>query len=185
MFLIVYAIIGIPLMAMMLTTFGDKMKHIKKSHIIYFETKILKRSQPQNIQRKSLIAVFVATAVSLSVISAISVKIENWDFSLAFYIWFVTLTTIGFGDYVPKGSGTTNPVRFGLEVVFTVIGFFMSLTLVACILHTLSDWVNSSTPPTKNDLKRSLGHLTGSSSTHREEPVTISKALPRPDANCM
>ena len=172
-------------MAMMLTTIGEKMKHVIKSHIIYFEKKILKRSQPQNIQRKSLIAVFVATAVSLSVISAISVKLENWDFSLALYIWFVTLTTIGFGDYVPGGSGTSDPVHLAFEAIFVVIAIIVSLTLVACILHVLSDWVNNSTVPTKNGLKRSLGHLTSSLSTHREEPMTISKALPRPDANSM
>ena len=169
-------------MAMMLTTFGDKMKHMIKSQIIYFEKKILRRSQPKNIQRKSIIAVFVATVISLSVISAISVKIQSWDFSLALYVWFVTLTTIGFGDYVPGGSDSSDPVHFAFEAVFVVIAIIVSLTLVACILHVLSDWVNKSTPPTKNDLKRSLNHLTSSLSTHREEPVTISKALPRPDS---
>ena len=169
-------------MAMMLTTFGDKMKHMIKSQIIYFEKKILKRSQPQNIKRKSLIAVFVATVVSLSVMSGISVRIENWDFSLALYIWFVTLTTIGFGDYVPSGGDTSDPVHFAFEAVFVVTAIIVSLTLVACILHVLSDWVSNSTPPTKNDLKRSLERLAGSLPTHREEPKTISKALPRPNS---
>ena len=108
MFLIVYATVGIPLMAMMLTTFGDKLKHAIRSSIICFERKLLKRNQPQNIHKKSLIAVFLVTVVFLCFISAISTKVENWDFSLALYVWFVTFTTIGFGDYVPQGSGQTN-----------------------------------------------------------------------------
>jgi hypothetical protein len=184
MFLIVYATIGIPLTGLMLTAFGDRLKHVLRSCVISFEKKVLKRSQPRNIQRKSLVAVFVATIVCLSIMSAISGKIKKWDFSLAFYVWFVTLTTIGFGDYIPDGSGTTDPVRMALEAVYMTMAIILSLTLVACILHALSDWVKNATPPTINDLKRSLGHINRLRSAHREEPVTIStKTFTVIDAN--
>ena len=167
-------------MAMMLMTFGEKLKHMIRSSIISFERKILKRSRPQDIQRKSVIAVFVITAVFLCFISAISTIIENWDFSLALYVWFVTMTTIGFGDYVPKGSGASNPILVALEYLYVVIAFFLSLTLMACIIHALSDWVNSTKPPSKDDLKQSLSRIANSLSMHREEQPSIIMALPRP-----
>ena len=35
--------------------------------------------------------------------SQISSAKINMSFSLALYVWFVSMTTIGFGDYVPQG----------------------------------------------------------------------------------
>jgi hypothetical protein len=186
MFLIIYATIGIPLLAMLLTTLGDKMRHIIKTCVVSFERKILKRDEPRNVERKTLIAVFVSTAVCVCVMSAVSAKMENWDFSLALYVWFVTLTTIGFGDYVPQVSETTTPVYRALEATYIGITSLLSLTLMACILHVLSDWVYSKTPPTKDDFKRSLDHIASSLSRHHEKPSTIiSKALPRPHTGSM
>ena len=172
MFLIVYATIGIPLMAMMLTTSGDKLKHMIRSSIILFERKILKINRPHNIQRKSLIAVFVITAIFLCSISAISATVENWEFSLALYVWFVTLTTIGFGDYVPEATTKNDPLHRSIEIAYALTAFFLGLVLIATILHALSDWIDSKKPPTKDDLKRSLGRVTGSYSTHKEEAST-------------
>ena len=169
MFFIIYATIGIPLMAMMLTTFGDKLKHAIRLSITTFERKILKRNRHQNIQKKSLIAVFVLTVVFLCSTSAISASVENWDFSLALYVWFVTFTTIGFGDYVPEGTGNKNPVYKTLEIAYALIAFFLGLVLIATILHALSDWVDSTKPPTKDEIKRSLNRVTHSLSTYKEE----------------
>ena len=159
-------------MAMMLATLGDKLKHSIRSSVISFERNILKISQPRNIQRKSLIAVFVITVFFLGAISAISSTVEDWEFSLALYVWFVTFTTIGFGDYVPQGTGEKHPLYSSLEAAYVLTAFFLGLVLIATILHALSDWINSKKPPTKDDLKRSLGRVTGSMSTQKEEPST-------------
>ena len=114
--------------------------------------------------------------------SAISAKIENWDFSLALYVWFVTLTTIGFGDYIPEGTKTTYIIYSILEMVYAVTAFFLSLTLTACILHALADWAQSKAPPTKEEIKQTVSRFTDSLSTHREEPMThISKVMPCPE----
>lgn len=158
MFLILYATVGIPLMAMMLTTIGEKTKHFIKSRIALFERKVLKRSQPQNIHLKSLMTVSVTTVIFLLVVSLISSVIEeNWSFPLALYVWFVTFTTIGFGDYVPAGSGDQSMLP--LELVYSIISFFLGLSLIATILHTLGDWINSKTPPTKEALKQSMSRM--------------------------
>lgn len=172
LFLIFYATIGIPLNAMMLTTFGDKLKYIISSGIMYVERKMMKRSKHLNIHRTSLITVCVLTAVFLCSISAVSVVADDWDFSLALYVWFVTFTTIGFGDYIPAGSGTKNPIYNSLEKAYSMVAFFLGLVLIATILHALSDWVNSKRPPTKADIKRSLGRMASSLSTNKEEAST-------------
>ena len=85
-----------------------------------------------------------------------------------------------YGPDVPKGSGASNPILVALEYLYVVIAFFLSLTLMACIIHALSDWVNSTKPPSKNDLKQSLSRIANSLSTRREEQPSINMALPRP-----
>ena len=167
MFLIIYATIGIPLMAMMLTTFGNKLQHAIRTFIIYFERKILKKNLPQNIQRKSLIAVFILTVAFLCSISAISATVENWEFSVALYVWFVTFTTIGFGDFIPGNR----PLYGVFEIVFGLISLFLGLVLIATILHAVSDWVTIEKLPTEDDCKKTL-NMSSSHSIKKDEYLT-------------
>ena len=182
MFLIVYATIGIPLMVMMLATFGDKMKCAMTSLLISFEQNILKRSRPQNIPRKLVFTVFLVAGICICILSAISAARENWNFTLALYVSFVSLTTIGFGDYMPEHIARKNPVLEGMEGVYMVAVFLVGLTLMSCIFQVISDWLQSKRAPSKNDLKRSLGRVASTIKTLKEEPSTLSlhDALPRP-----
>lgn len=152
-------------MGMMLKAWGEKLKHFIKSCIIAFEMKLLKRNDPEKIHRKSLIAVFVLTIILLCVLSAISTNREDWDFSSAIYFWFVTFTTIGFGDFVPKGNAKQKSVINVVEISYNVVCFLLGLVLISTIIQALSDWVNSKTAPSKEDIKRSFGKMACTLST--------------------
>jgi len=65
-----------------------------------FEKKILKRPEPKLVQRKSAL-ISVALMVLLMLECALLVThLLDWTFIEGLYFWFITFTTIGFGDYV-------------------------------------------------------------------------------------
>lgn len=165
-FLIGYATIGIPLTAMMLTMIGEKTKNSIKSCIVSIETNFFKKERPQNINAKSVVAILLVTVILLLVIASITTLLDGWSFALSIYVWFVTLTTIGFGDYVPRGSG--DPSLFPVEVVYSLISSFLGLALIASILHIVGDWIHSRKTP---NLTESIGRITAgfTSSIHKEQ----------------
>ena len=71
---------------------------------------------------------------------------ENWSFLESLYAWFITLSTIGFGDYVPlqKFSKETeveemSKLRLILYMVLFSLPYVMSLSFFSCILSLLVD----------------------------------------------
>ena len=181
MFLIAYALIGIPLMVIMLATIGNRIKHRIRSFIKFFERRVLKRKRTLNIEKKTLFAVLVATVVCHVFFSAAARMHDDWGFSTALYVWFVTMTTIGFGDFVPNQAFQENQVDSAFMTIYLVTVFFISLALVATIINASSDWVESKKPPTKNELKRSLKRMTKSLSKQKDKPSTSTlEELPRP-----
>ena len=165
-FLIGYATIGIPLTAMMLTMIGEKTKDFIKSCIVSIEKNFFKKERPQNINAKSVVAILVVTIILILVIASISTLLDGWSFSLSIYVWFVTLTTIGFGDYIPQGSG--DPSLFPIVVAYSLITSFLGLALIASILHIVGDWIHSRKTPS---LAESISRITAgiTLSIHKEE----------------
>ena len=67
-----------------------------------FERKILKRSEPlENMQRKTAVILFSLMMVLIVVNGVSLMHLVGWSVVEGVYVWFVTFTTIGFGDYVP------------------------------------------------------------------------------------
>ena len=69
-----------------------------------FESKLLKRPEPNRMQTKS--AVFLVSLMALLIVvnGSLMMPVFNWSLVEGVYFWFITLTTIGFGDYVPVKS---------------------------------------------------------------------------------
>lgn len=68
---------------------------------------------------------FVAAALVLTgTISPIYWRFEDWTIIEALYFSVVTLTTVGYGDFVPTTTGTQ---IFTLVYILTGIGVFVAL----------------------------------------------------------
>ena len=168
-------------MVIMLATVGDKLKHLIRFCIISFERKILKKKRTSNIQKKTLFAVLITAIFFHLMFSAAAQVHDNWDFSLALYVWFVTLTTIGFGDFVPHIHFQESRGDSTFISLYLMIVFFIGMSLVATVLQASSDWMESKKPPTKDELKRSLKCMLSSFSKRKDKPSTSTlQQLPRP-----
>lgn len=93
-----------------------------------------KDSQKQK-ELKIVIVNIVITLLYLFISALVSLSNDDYNYIQALYVWFVTMTTIGLGDYVPKE--TTNPytLLFGL--------CFMSGTIDAIVTYYESNHQSS------------------------------------------
>ena len=104
LFCVVYALIGIPGTCLTLKAIGDKITELFTELITTFEKRLLKRPHPQNVQMKVALTTIFLTVVFLLPLMALVVKVrhEEWTYIECFYFTFITLSTIGFGDYLPQ-----------------------------------------------------------------------------------
>ena len=115
-----------------------------------FEKKILKRLEPKQVQTKSAVILFSLMNVSF----LIGGLLQVWKHSTlveGIYFWFVTCTTIGFGDYVPyrmtariQRLSPTKPESFEAEekhhislTIFFMIECVIGLCIVSSVLNSI------------------------------------------------
>lgn len=98
-----YALFGIPGTCLTLKAVGDKIAELFTRLIITFEKRLLKRPRPQKVETKVAITTIVITLMFLLPLLSLIVKVRHpqWSYIESFYLTFITLSTIGFGDYLP------------------------------------------------------------------------------------
>ena len=68
------------------------------------EKKILNSLEPKKIKTKSAVILFLLMLAFLLVTARIHKSISDWTFVEEVYFWFITFSTIGFGDYMHHKS---------------------------------------------------------------------------------
>ncbi|WAR19222.1 KCNK2-like protein [Mya arenaria] len=128
-FFIFYAIFGIPLVGIFLTGIGQNLfTPIKKL-----------RNRPSNKWIKALISVTVGI-VGMGLLIFLPAlgfhNFEEWSYTEAVYYAVVTLTTVGFGDFVPGQEDKS--YRAGYQIL-TIVWIFVGLSWLAILLTDLGD----------------------------------------------
>lgn len=57
----------------------------------------------------AVLSILIGCLIFLAVPTFVFQRVENWSFLEAFYFVVITLTTVGFGDYVPGNPSRGNP----------------------------------------------------------------------------
>ncbi|XP_045202858.2 potassium channel subfamily K member 2-like isoform X2 [Mercenaria mercenaria] len=133
-FFVFYAILGIPLTALILGAVGEKMtKPYKKLEKKQFFPKYPKT---ETVGKRAIFATLCFVLFSL-IPAAIFQAVEDWSYLEAWYYTIVTLTTVGFGDFVPGQSDSDIPVYYKLVVSAWI---FFGLAWLSMMLNLVGDF---------------------------------------------
>ncbi|ODN04596.1 Two pore potassium channel protein sup-9 [Orchesella cincta] len=134
-FCMLYAAIGIPLGIVMFQSIGERLNK-GASIVISNMKKLLKFKKAEATEINLMMATTVLSSIIMTTGAAVFSKYEGWTYFDAFYYCFITLTTIGFGDYVALQNDHAlqeKPGYMALSVVFILFG----LAVVASSINIL------------------------------------------------
>ena len=145
---IFFSLIGIPLALILLTTIGS----IMSDWVNALLTPLVKHCTQSKIVARAmgtLTIVLVTLIFFIFVPAAIFTVVEapnGWTYLISIYYCFVSLTTVGFGDYVPGILGSTisdNRGVIGLYRIMTSVWVWIGLALVATLISEIQDLIGA------------------------------------------
>ena len=85
-----------------LKTVGELIVYGVNEVVKKFETKVLKKSEVRQLQTKTAVILFLLLVMLIMTASILLARRAGWTVTESVYFWFITYTTIGFGDYVTE-----------------------------------------------------------------------------------
>ncbi|KAL4238627.1 Potassium channel subfamily K member 1 [Mactra antiquata] len=136
-FCVLYAIIGIPLTLILFTAVVERLMLPTSWFLQFMFRKLGHLYKVFHIQLIHLAIIIILVIIFFYIIpAAIYVSIEpKWNYLDAFYYCFISLTTVGLGDYIP-GDSPDQPLR-PLYKVATTFYLFIGLLMMMLILAIL------------------------------------------------
>ncbi|KFP74364.1 Potassium channel subfamily K member 16, partial [Apaloderma vittatum] len=120
-FCVFYALFGVPLNVACLNQLGKGLC----AHLISLERWVQKPGRAQVVQTLA-VAIFLTTGTLLFLVfpPLVFSHVEGWTYGEGFYFTFITLSTIGFGDYVVGTNPNKHyiPVYKSLTVIWVIFG---------------------------------------------------------------
>ncbi|KAH3709334.1 two pore potassium channel protein sup-9-like [Dreissena polymorpha] len=134
-FCMIYALAGIPLCIIMFQSVGERLNVF----ITYALKQMRKCLKLQNHEVSQTHVILVTTQLSVLVLTVGALMFahyEKWRYLEAFYYCFVTLTTIGFGDYVAlqKNQALEKDPQY---VAFSIVFILFGLTVISAAMNLL------------------------------------------------
>ncbi|XP_036405429.1 potassium channel subfamily K member 3a [Megalops cyprinoides] len=132
-FCMFYALLGIPLTLVMFQSLGERINTFVR-YLLHRLKKCLGLRRTEVSMANMVIIGFFSCISTLCVGAAAFSSYEDWSFFHAYYYCFITLTTIGFGDYVAlqKDHALQNNPRY---VAFSFIYILTGLTVIGAFLN--------------------------------------------------
>ena len=128
---------------------GELLASCIKFIVVKADTFLLRKAEPKHVKRKTFFVANALVIIILVLASVSSIYLENWSFLEGLYAWFITFTTIGFGDYVhlesisrKASSNETPQYRVILYGILLCLPYLIGLSLVSCILSCIVDSVD-------------------------------------------
>ena len=132
-FLCLYALFGIPIFLILVTETSTRITNA-------FDRFVLSRLESERYRWIAIVIGFIAGLIALIFIpAAIFGVIESWRYSTSTYFAFVTLSTIGFGDFVLANNPDAgyNKVRAvgELYLISTILWLYLGLVFIAILIE--------------------------------------------------
>lgn len=161
-----YAVLGIPLTLVMFQSLGERMNTFVRYLLRKVKQCLGFRHTEVSMENMVLVG-FLSCIGTLCVGAAAFSHFEGWSFFHAYYYCFITLTTIGFGDFVALQKKEdlqekTPYVAFSFMYILvglTVIGAFLNLVVLRFLTMNTEDERRDAQE--RASLKRDRGLLDG------------------------
>ncbi|KAJ8321954.1 hypothetical protein KUTeg_000425 [Tegillarca granosa] len=130
-----YALAGIPLCIIMFQSVGERLN----TFVTFLLKSIKKCFKLKNSEVSQTNLILVTMNISIVVLTAGAAAFnyfEDWAYIDAFYYCFITLTTIGFGDFVAlqKNNSLQDKPHY---VAFSIIYILFGLTVISAAMNLL------------------------------------------------
>lgn len=132
-----------------LKTSGEVLADCFRVLVVKTETGIFKRAETKHVKKKTFFVACTLMVILVLLASLSSTYFEEWSFMEGLYAWFITFTTIGFGDYVQFEShskkithGNNSTAELFAHGVIFAVPYVVGLSLMSCILTCLVDSVD-------------------------------------------
>ncbi|XP_063079797.1 potassium channel subfamily K member 3a [Engraulis encrasicolus] len=145
-FCMFYALLGIPLTLVMFQSLGERINTLVR-HLLHRLKKCLGLRRT-NVSMANMVFIGLVSCMSTLCVGAVAFsRYEDWSFFHAYYYCFITLTTIGFGDYVAlqrDNALQNNPKYVAFAFIYiltglTVIGAFLNLVVLRFMTMNAED----------------------------------------------
>ncbi|XP_040034782.1 potassium channel subfamily K member 1b [Gasterosteus aculeatus] len=137
-FCILYSVIGIPFTLLFLTAVVQRIMVFSTRRPVMYIHRRWGLSKPVvAIVHAAVLAALAVSCFFLIPAAIFSALEENWNFLESFYFCFISLSTIGLGDYVP-GEATNQKFRELYKVGITVY-LILGLIVMLVVLETFCE----------------------------------------------
>ncbi|XP_069744141.1 potassium channel subfamily K member 9-like [Narcine bancroftii] len=175
-FCMFYAVLGIPLTLVMFQSLGERM-----NTFVRYLLKRIKRClgmKNTEVSMENMVTVgFFSCLGTLCIGAGAFAHFEDWTFFHAYYYCFITLTTIGFGDFVALQNNEALQKR-PPYVAFSFMYILVGLTVIGAFLNlVVLRFLTMNSEDEKRDAEERAGNKEHMATTVGEDIPSRSSAL--------
>uniref|UniRef100_A0A8C2VZJ7 Potassium two pore domain channel subfamily K member 15 n=1 Tax=Chinchilla lanigera TaxID=34839 RepID=A0A8C2VZJ7_CHILA len=170
-FCMFYALLGIPLTLVTFQSLGERLNALVR-RLLLAAKHCLGLRQPRVSTENMVVAGLLVCTATLALGAATFAHFEGWTFFHAYYYCFITLTTIGFGDFVALQSDEALQ-RKPPYVAFSFLYILLGLTVIGAFLNlVVLRFLASAEAPERAARRASLSHQGAPESRGRARAAT-------------
>ncbi|XP_076835565.1 potassium channel subfamily K member 4 [Brachyhypopomus gauderio] len=160
LFCICYALVGIPMFGFLLAGVGDHLGTGLRKAIAKIEMLFLKWKVSPTIVRviSAVLSIMLGCVLFIFVPTLVFQEVEKWTLLESAYFVVITLTTVGFGDYVAGDGGyeKMGPLYKPLVWFWILLG----LAYFASVLTMIGNWLRVLSKKTRAEMEELRAHAT-------------------------
>uniref|UniRef100_I3J041 Potassium channel subfamily K member 4 n=1 Tax=Oreochromis niloticus TaxID=8128 RepID=I3J041_ORENI len=160
LFCIFYALVGIPLFGILLAGVGDHLGTGLRKTVAKIEKLFLKWRVSPTIVRviSAVLSILLGCVLFVALPIFVFQEVEEWTLLESAYFVVITLTTVGFGDYVAGDSGKEGSDHWYKPLVWFWI--LLGLAYFASILTMIGNWLRVLSKKTRAEMEELRAHAT-------------------------
>ncbi|XP_014264096.1 potassium channel subfamily K member 4 isoform X1 [Maylandia zebra] len=160
LFCIFYALVGIPMFGILLAGVGDHLGTGLRKTVAKIEKLFLKWRVSPTIVRviSAVLSILLGCVLFVALPIFIFQEVEEWTLLESAYFVVITLTTVGFGDYVAGDSGKEGSDHWYKPLVWFWI--LLGLAYFASILTMIGNWLRVLSKKTRAEMEELRAHAT-------------------------